>query len=136
MTFQAKGEFEVKLIPQTGDRAIPLFGRMTIDKSFHGDLQGTSQGQMLSAGTTVPNSAGYVAIERVEAILNGKRGTFVLQHNATMNKGEPMLNIIVVPDSGTDELTGMAGRLNIIIKDKKHFYELEYTLPDSSVSSG
>src|ERR1700744_4743470 len=128
MTFQAKGEFEVKLIPKTGDRAIPLFGRMPIDKSFHGDLKGTSQGQMLSAGTTIPNSAGYVAIERVEAILNGKRGTFVLQHNATMNKGEPMLNIIVVPDSGTDELTGMAGRLNIIIKDKKHFYELEYTL--------
>ena len=131
MTLQAKGEFEVKLVPQTDEREIPLLGRLTIDKVFHGDITGTSQGQMLSAKTAVPASAGYVAIERVEATINGKQGSFVLQHNATMNKGEPMLNIIIIiPDSGTDELTGIAGKLTIIIKDKKHFYEMEYTLPE------
>ncbi|MCW3122369.1 MAG: hypothetical protein JWQ38_1861 [Flavipsychrobacter sp.] len=126
---QAKGEFEVKLLPQTDERAIPLFGRMTIDKVFRGDLEGTSQGQMISTGTTVSNSAGYVAIERVEGRLNGKKGAFALQHNAIMNKGEGSLNVIVVPDSGTDELTGLTGKLNIIRKDGKHFYEFDYELP-------
>lgn len=129
MTLQAKGEFDVKLVPQTDSQNIPLFGRLTIDKVFHGDIEGTSQGQMLSTRTDVPDSAGYVAIERVEATLNGKRGTFVLQHNATMHKGEPMQNIVVVPDSGTGELAGITGRLIIVIKDKKHFYEMDYTLP-------
>jgi hypothetical protein len=129
MTLYAKGEFEVKLVPQTEEREIPNMGRLSIDKVFRGDIEGTSQGQMLSAKTAVPASAGYVAIERVEATINGKKGAFVLQHNATMNKGEPMMNIIVIPDSGTDELTGIAGKLTIIIKDKKHFYEMEYTLP-------
>jgi len=130
MMLYAKGEFEVKLVPQTEERNIPLLGRLTIDKVFHGDIVGSSQGQMLSAKTAVPASAGYVAIERVEATINGKQGSFVLQHNATMNKGEFMLNIIIVPDSGTDEFTGIAGKLNILIKDKKHFYEMEYTLPE------
>ncbi|AEW00543.1 hypothetical protein A4D02_24745 [Niastella koreensis] len=130
MTHFAKGEFEVKLIPQAEERDVPLLGRLTIDKVFHGDITGTSKGQMLSAKTAVPASAGYVAIERVEATINGRMGSFILQHNATMNKGEPMLNVIIVPDSGTDELTGIAGKLNIIIKEKKHFYEMEYTLPE------
>lgn len=124
----AKGAFEVKLVPQQEERTLPLFGRMTIDKNFSGDLTGTSQGQMLSAGTAIPNSAGYVAIERVNGTLHGKRGTFVLQHNATMNKGEGVMNIIVIPDSGTDELTGISGKLTITIIDKKHYYELEYEL--------
>ncbi|MBO9205291.1 MULTISPECIES: DUF3224 domain-containing protein [Niastella] len=130
MTRYAKGEFEVKLVPQTDEREIPLLGRLSIDKVFHGDIVGSSQGQMLSARTAVPASAGYVAIERVEATINNKKGSFVLQHNATMSNGEFMLNIIVVPDSGTDELTGIAGKLNIIMKDKKHFYEMEYILPE------
>jgi hypothetical protein len=130
MTHFAKGEFEVKLVPQADERDVPLLGRLTIDKVFHGDIAGTSQGQMLSAKTAVPASAGYVAIERVEATINGRMGSFILQHNATMNKGEPMLNVIIVPDSGTDELTGIAGKLNIIVKEKKHFYEMEYTLPE------
>lgn len=130
MILYAKGEFEVKLVPQTEERDIPNLGRLTIDKVFHGDIEGSSRGQMLSAKTAVPASAGYVAIERVEATINGRQGSFVLQHNATMNKGEPSLNIIIVPDSGTDELTGITGQLTIIIKDKKHFYEMEYTLPD------
>ncbi|MBA4167490.1 MAG: DUF3224 domain-containing protein [Chitinophagaceae bacterium] len=130
MTAQAKGQFEVKIIPQKEDREIALMGRMTIDKVFHGDLEGSSQGQMLSSGTAIPNSAGYVAIEKVEGTLQGKRGTFVLQHHATMNKGEAMLEIIVIPDSGTDQLLGLSGKLNIIRKEGKHFYEFEYTLPD------
>lgn len=130
MILYAKGEFEVKLVPQTEERSIPLLGRLIIDKVFHGDIVGSSQGQMLSAKTAVPASAGYVAIERVEATINGRQGSFVLQHNATMNKGESMLNIIIVPDSGTDELAGIAGKMNILIKDKKHFYDMEYTLPD------
>jgi hypothetical protein len=125
---RATGEFKVQLVPQAEQRTIPLFGRLTIDKTFEGDLKGSSQGQMLSAGTAVPNSAGYVAIERVEGSLHGKRGSFVLQHHATMNRGEAALEIIVVPDSGTDELTGLVGKLNIIRKDGKHFYEMEYTL--------
>ena len=107
MSNHAKGEFSVKLVPQTDERSIPMFGRMSIDKEFHGDLSGTSQGQMLSAGTAVPNSAGYVAIEKVTGSLAGKKGSFILQHNATMNKGAPLLNIIVVPDSGTDDLAGL-----------------------------
>ena len=127
---QAKGEFEVKLVPQKDEQVIPLFGRLTINKTFSGDLTGTSQGQMLSSGTAIPNSAGYVAIERVDGKLHGKQGTFVLQHNATMNRGEPVLNVIVVPDSGTGELEGLTGKLNIVIKDKKHYYEIEYTLPE------
>ena len=126
---KAKGEFEVTLLPQQDDRAIPLFGRMTIDKVFKGDLSGTSSGQMLSTGTTVANSAGYVAIERVEGLLHGRRGTFALQHNAIMDKGAGSLHIMVVPDSGTDELQGLTGKLVINRTDGKHSYELEYELP-------
>jgi Protein of unknown function (DUF3224) len=130
MQQRAEGEFQVKIVPQKEERVIPLFGRMTIDKEFHGELSGISQGQMLSAGTAVPNSAGYVAIEKVTGTLHGKRGSFVLQHNATMNKGEGRLNILVVPDSGTEELLGLSGNLEIIRKDGKHFYDFKYELPD------
>jgi len=129
MSNKATGAFEVKIVPQE-DRAIQMLSRMTIDKTFHGDLEATSQGQMLAASTAIPHSAGYVAIERVEGTLHGKRGSFVLQHSATMNKGEPTLLIHVVPDSGTGELTGLSGKLNIIMTDGKHSYELEYKLPE------
>ena len=130
MTAHAKGDFDVKLIPKQGDRPIPLFGRMTIDKEFRGDLVGASQGQMLSTGTAVANSAGYVAIEQVTGTLWGKAGTFVLEHNAIMNKGRGTLNIIVVPDSGTGNLIGLTGKMNITIIGGKHFYDLEYELPE------
>jgi len=130
MKGNATGEFEVTLLPLQDDRAIPLFGRMTIDKVFKGDLSGTSQGQMISTGTAVANSAGYVAIERVEGLLDGRRGTFVLQHNAIMDKGVGTLNIVVVPDSGTDELVGLTGKLIITRADGKHSYDLEYELPE------
>jgi hypothetical protein len=129
MAEQASGAFEVKLTPQkdeTGDAAI---ARMTLDKRFHGDLEATSQGQMLSAGTAVQGSAGYVAIERVSGTLKGRSGTFVLQHYGLMNRGVPQLTITVVPDSGTGELTGLSGAMKIDIAGGKHSYGFEYTLP-------
>ena len=130
MSNRATGTFEVKLNPQDeGSEA--AVGRMTIDKQFQGDLMGTSKGQMLMAGSeSVQGSAGYVAIEKVTGTLNGRRGTFYLQHNATMNRGVGELNIVVIPDTGADELTGLSGRMNIIIESGKHSYEFDYELPE------
>jgi len=129
VTARASGTFEVKLTPQaTGE---PTLGRMSIDKQFHGDLRGTSKGEMLAAMTDVTGSAGYVAMERVTGTLRGRSGTFALQHSGTMNRGAPRLSITVVPDSGTGQLAGLAGTMTIDIADGKHSYELEYTLPDS-----
>jgi hypothetical protein len=131
MQGHASGSFDVKLSPQDDKSGDAALGRMTIDKQFHGDLDATSQGQMLSAVTETKGSAGYVAIEKVSGKLNGRTGTFVLQHNATMTRGEPYLNIIVVPDSGTGELTGLTGKMTIRIEGGgKHFYDFEYTLPE------
>ncbi len=121
------GEFEVKLVPQT-DREIPGLARMTIDKQFRGGLEATSQGQMLSAAGEVKGSAGYVAIERVDGTLDGKKGSFVLQHTATMDRGNPSLSIHIVPDSGTGDLSNISGRLNIRIEEGKHYYDLDYNL--------
>lgn len=131
MTIPAKGTFEVKLIPQTQDGEFdhPSLARLSIDKQFQGDLEGTSRGQMMSAHTAVEDSAGYVALERVSGTLHGRSGTFVLQHSSTMKRGVPEQSITVVADSGTDELVGLEGRMTIHIVDGKHFYELEYTLP-------
>lgn len=130
----AKGTFEVKLVPLkpgSGEAAGAGLGRMSIDKQFHGELEATSQGEMLSAGTPVKGSAGYVAIERVSGRLQGRNGSFVLQHNATMNRGEPQLNIIVVPDSGTGDLAGLSGTMAIKIVDGKHFYEFAFEITDA-----
>lgn len=130
---QAKGSFEVKLRalePHNKDESAGL-GRRSIDKQFHGDLEATSQGEMLSAGGAVKGSAGYVAIERVTGTLQGRRGGFTLQHFATMTRGEPHLNIVVVPDSGSDELAGLRGTMKIVIAEGgAHFYELDYELVD------
>ena len=127
---RASGPFEVNLTPQpsTDDADGSTVGRMSINKQFHGDLEASSKGQMLTAGTSVKGSAGYVAIERVSGSLNGRSGTFVLQHNGTMTHGAPQLTITVVPDSGTGELAGLTGKMAINIVDGKHFYEFEYTL--------
>lgn len=131
MSKHATGTFDVKLAVQTDDKVgDPTVGRMSIDKVFHGDLEATSKGQMLSTITEVKGSAGYVAIERVTGTLQGRAGSFSLQHNATMNRGVPELNVIVIPDSGAGQLVGLAGKLNIIITDGKHSYEFDYTLPD------
>jgi len=131
MTAHATGPFEVKLLPQEPEDKTDgsTLGRFSIDKEFHGDLEATSKGQMLSAGTDVKGSAGYVAIERVIGTLHGKRGTFVLQHNGVMTRGAPQLTIIVVPDSGTGELTGLSGTMQINIADGRHSYDFDYTLP-------
>src|ERR1700738_4148290 len=129
-TGHATGTFEVKVTPQTSEdnSQDAALGRMSLDKHFHGDLQGASKGQMLTAGTAVKGSAGYVAIERVSGVLHGRSGTFVLQHTGTMTRGALQLSITVVPDSGTDQLAGLAGTLTIIVADGKHSYDFTYTL--------
>ncbi len=128
MTNRASGAFEVKMSPQEADMSV---GRMTIDKQFKGDLVGESKGQMLMASSdSVKNSAGYVAIERVTGTLNGRRGSFYLQHNGVMTRGVGELTITVIPDSGTDQLVGLRGKMNIIIAEGKHSYEFEYTLAE------
>ena len=128
-TMHAKGTFEVKLKPQVDDGCDPTVGRMTIDKQFHGDLDATSKGQMIAVQGEVKGSAGYVAMERISGTLAGKKGSFALQHTGTMNRGVPELSVTVVPDSGTGELVGLTGKMNIIIADGKHSYEFEYSLP-------
>ena len=129
---RASGTFEVKLSPQAmDDKTHANLGRMSIDKQFHGDLEGTSKGEMLSAATSVKGSAGYVAIERVSGTLQGRSGSFVLQHSGTMTRGEPQLTITVVPDSGTGQLVGLAGKMMIKITEGKHSYEFEYTLAEN-----
>ena len=127
---RATGTFEVKLNPQApdGDTAEAALGRLTIDKQFHGDLAATSKGTMLAAHTAVEGSAGYVALERVSGTLHGRAGAFVLQHSGTMARGAQQLTITVVPDSGTDDLVGLAGTMAIIIADGRHSYDFEYTL--------
>lgn len=131
MTMHANGTFEVKLTPQTTDDKDAPVGRMSIDKQFQGDMEGTSKGEMLTGMTSVKGSAGYVAMEKVAGTLKGRHGTFLLQHTGTMDRGVPQLSVTVVPDSGTDELVGLSGKLTIRIADGKHYYEFEYTLGDS-----
>jgi hypothetical protein len=129
----ARGTFDVKLVPQTTADTPETagLGRMSIDKQFHGDLDGTSKGEMLTGMSSVKGSAGYVAIERVTGTLQGRTGSFILEHTGLMNRGAPSLSIIVVPDSGTGQLTGIAGTLAITITDGQHFYDFEYTLADT-----
>lgn len=130
VTNHASGPFEVKLVPQDDKSEDTSLARMSIDKQFHGDLEATSKGQMLSASTSVKGSAGYVAIEKVSGTLQGHSGSFVLQHSGTMNRGAPQLSVTVVPDSGTGQLVGLTGTMAIkIAPDGKHSYEFEYTLP-------
>lgn len=128
---KATGTFDVKLQPldsyATGDDGISL-GRMSIDKSFQGDLTGQSLGQMLTAITAVEGSAGYVAIEQVSGTLHGKRGTFVLQHFGITNAAESRLVLEVVPDSGTGELVGIAGTMTIQNEGGQHSFLFDYSL--------
>ncbi|MET0230930.1 MAG: DUF3224 domain-containing protein [Rhodanobacteraceae bacterium] len=133
MTELAKGPFDVKLNPQPlaleDDGEGATRARMSLDKRYHGDLDAISKGEMLTAMTGTQGSAGYVAIEKVTGTLGGREGTFALQHSATMTRGAPDLRIIVVPDSGTGALAGLAGTMKIVIAEGgKHFYEFEYAL--------
>jgi len=130
MTMSASGTFDVKMSPQAPDEKAgsSTVGRMLLDKEFHGDLEGTSKGQMLAFSSSVKGSAGYVAIEEVTGTLNGRTGTFVLQHSGSMTRGTPHLTITVVPDSGTGQLTGLTGKMVIEIADGKHSYKFDYTI--------
>jgi len=123
----ANGPFSVKVSPQppTGDSPI---GSLLLDKTFTGDLDATSKGHMLAFNTAVKGSAGYVAMELVTGALGGRKGTFVLQHSGTMHRGVPTLTLTVVPDSGTDDLTGLSGSMQILIDAGKHSYRFDYTI--------
>ena len=126
----AKGTFDAKVTPQpAAEGDDPAFTRFSVAKQFRGDLQGTSKVEMLAAATAKKDSGGYVALERVTAILGGRQGTFCLAHMGSMKGGSFDLTIAVVPDSGTDQLTGISGKFSIEIKDGKHFYTFNYTLP-------
>ena len=130
MTKQAKGEFEVSRSIEPpcdmGDGAV--VGHYRIDKRFHGDLDGVSVVHMLATGTDTPGSAAYVAIDRVSGVLQGRTGSFFLQHNGIMARGAPTLSLTVVPDSGTGELVGISGAMAIDITEGKHYYTFDYVL--------
>jgi hypothetical protein len=128
---KVSGRFDVKLTPlrfsYTGRDEVNL-GRMSIDKTFHGDLEASSKGEMLSAMSSTQGSAGYVAIEQVIGTLSGKQGSFVLQHFGIMDKGKDRLILEVVPGTGSGELSGLVGEMTIQIDDGQHRYEFEYEL--------
>jgi hypothetical protein len=132
MSQRAAGAFDVKVTPQKPDSQIARaanFSRLTIDKRFHGDLEGISKGEMLATQTETPGSAGYVALERVTGRLGGRQGSFVLQHSATMSRGAATSAISVVPDSGTGELRGITGSMTITVAaDGAHSYQFDYKL--------
>jgi Protein of unknown function (DUF3224) len=129
---KASGTFDVRVAPQPADGHADggTLGRMTIDKTYHGDLEGTAVGQMLSGMSPTEKTSGvYVAVERVTGTLAGRTGTFILHHTGVMDRGAQSLKITVVPDSGTDQLSGLTGTLAIDIRDGKHFYTFDYLLP-------
>jgi hypothetical protein len=127
VTTRATGQFDVTVTPLPADSTdTGGFGRMALVKTFSGDIAGTSRGQMLAAGTAVEGSGAYVALERVNGTLHGRRGSFLLQHSGTMKAGAYDMRITVVPDSGTEELTGLAGTLTIIFEGKNHLYRFDY----------
>jgi hypothetical protein len=126
----AKGPFEVKMAPvDTAHKDEKAIARYSLDKTYHGDLEATGSGEMLASMGTVKGSGTYVAMEIVNGTLAGKKGAFALGHIGTMAHGSQNLSINVVPDSGTGELVGLSGKMNIIIApDGKHSYELDYTI--------
>jgi Protein of unknown function (DUF3224) len=131
---RATGKFDVKITPQASDLAPegPNLGRMSIEKQYHGDLDATAKGEMITAaGIAVKESAAYSAVERVSGSLHGKKGTFALQHTGIMTRGTPSLNITVVPDSSTGELVGLTGKMDIVIEGKEHSYVLDYEIQKS-----
>ena len=129
MTHRATGTFKVNVAPLPArDEGANTIGRMSIDKTFEGDLQGTTRGEMLAAMTATPSSAVYVAIEHVTGTLNGRKGGFTLYHTGVMDRGTGTLAVHVVPDSGTGELVGLTGTMDIIVEGGKHSYVFEYSL--------
>jgi hypothetical protein len=129
-TAHATGPFEVKMTPQDDKPGDGTTGRFTVDKQYHGDLEGTGKAQMLTAGSVAKGNAAYVAIERVTGTLKGRAGSFTLQHSGTISNGVQNLVITIVPDSGTEQLAGISGRMRVnIAAGGKHSYDLEYTAP-------
>ena len=129
MSEMAKGTFEVKATPVAPDSGDDTgIGRLTLEKKFSGDLEGTSRGQMLGVRSGTGGSGGYVAQEKVTAKLGGRSGSFILQHIGTMTRNAPTMSVSVVPDSGSGELAGISGTITIIIAGGKHSYEFAYTL--------
>jgi hypothetical protein len=132
MKQHASGAFDVKASPLTSDfKADSGLGRMSLDKQYHGDLEATAKGEMLYAGGPAKGSGGYVAIEQVSGTLQGRSGSFVLQHSGMMTPEGTHLAVTVVPDSGTGQLAGLTGTLTIKIEKGQHFYELDYGLPET-----
>ena len=133
MSRSIEGPFHVNMTPQTlaHEDAPPLLGRFSLDKRYEGVLNATGQGEMLAARTRVDGSAGYVAIELVSGALEGRTGTFVLQHSGVMERGMKRLFLEVVPDSATGALVGLSGRMGIDIAGGEHFYRFDYTLPEA-----
>ncbi|EZP41781.1 DUF3224 domain-containing protein [Janthinobacterium lividum] len=127
------GTFDVTITPETlSDTAAQSgLGRLSLDKRYHGALEASAQGEMLSARASVSGSAGYVALERVEGTLDGRRGSFYLQHSGTMTRGAPALSVTVVPDTGTEQLQGLRGSLAIRIEDGKHYYDFTYNIVET-----
>lgn len=132
MSHHTSGSFEPDVKPVPADfPSAPNLGRMTINKTLHGGIEGTGVGQMLTSMTETKGSAGYVAVEVITGSVDGKKGSFSLIHTGLMDRGKPSLTVTVVPDSGTGELTGLAGTFIIhIAADGKHTYEFDYTLPE------
>ena len=128
---RASGAFTVTITAQPAEDAVgdASIARMALYKVFEGPLSGVARGQMLATRTGTPGSAGYVALDRFDGTLEGRRGGFSLQHSGTMDRGAPSLSIGVIPDSGTGELAGLRGTLAIRIEGGAHFYDFEYTLP-------
>jgi hypothetical protein len=131
LSAHANGAFDVKLSPLTlsEQSADPKLGRMSIEKQYHGELEATAKGEMLTAQSEMKDSGVYVAVERVTGTLQGKRGSFTMYHTGVMNRGKPELKITVLPDSGTNELQGLTGTMDIKIDNGKHSYDFEYSLP-------
>jgi len=136
-TQTARGTFDVKITPAPADDYADgvCLGRLTLDKQFHGDLEATGKGQMLTGMSSTKGSAGYVAIERVTGMLAGKYGTFMLQHSGIADRGAQTLALQVIPDSATDELAGLHGDMRIIIENRVHSYELNYGFRDAADAS-
>jgi Protein of unknown function (DUF3224) len=131
MSHKAIGTFSVKMTPigETDTQDGVALGNLLLEKTFEGDLVGTGSGRMLTALTPEKGSAGYVAIERVTGTLNGRAGSFTMQHTGTMDSGAQQLSITLVPGSGTGALAGIRGVFKLRIEGGKHYYDLEYTLP-------
>lgn len=132
MSRRAVGSFDVSVKPlEAYAQDSPGLGRMSIDKQYHGDIDGTGRGEMLTGMTDVKDSGVYVAVERVTGAVHGKKGTFIVHHTGVVARGAQDLRITVVPDSGTGDLTGLTGTLAIdIAPDGTHTYCFDYALPE------